>query len=270
MPGELTYPGGKGGAGVYHQIIRLMPPHALYIEPFLGKGAVMRNKRPAAANVGIDADRGVVTWWHRHRRRCWPPGRPLEVLHGDALRALASRMTMLDRQTLIYADPPYLRETRTRLFYAQEFATPEQHAALLKLLKSLARRGCMVIVSGYRSSLYMTMLEGWSLHTFRAMTRGGMREECLWFNFPPPMVLHDSRYAGIDFRDRQRLKRKADRWRRRFAGMDPLERQVIAEALADTPGSIVTPDAEYRIVTPDAEVLRIQHRQPRRSRPITQ
>lgn len=32
----MTYPGGKGNA--YHKIINLIPPHEVYIEPFLGRG----------------------------------------------------------------------------------------------------------------------------------------------------------------------------------------------------------------------------------------
>jgi 16S rRNA G966 N2-methylase RsmD len=233
---DLRYPGGKGGAGVYHQIIRRMPPHGLYVEPFLGRGAVMRHKRPAAVNVGIDADRDVVSWWRVHLHR-WPQLAPrLDVIRGNALDVLTSYLTLVDRQTLIYVDPPYLRETRTRLFYAHEFETPALHTALLKLLLKLSDRGAMVMLSGYPSKLYTTTLKRWQLHTYRSTTRGGPRLECLWFNFPPPTLLHDARYAGKDFRDRQRLKRKATRWRRRLASMDPLERQVIAEALADVDG----------------------------------
>jgi site-specific DNA-adenine methylase len=56
----VTYPGGKGGAGVYQAIINQMPPHDVYIEPFLGAGAVMRRKRPASVNLGIDIDPAVI------------------------------------------------------------------------------------------------------------------------------------------------------------------------------------------------------------------
>ena len=51
---SMSYPGGKNGAGVYQKIISLMPPHDVYIEPFLGGGAVMRLKRPASLNIGCD------------------------------------------------------------------------------------------------------------------------------------------------------------------------------------------------------------------------
>jgi len=52
----VAYPGGKAGAGVSQRIINLMPPHDVYIEPFLGDAAVMRAKRPARLNVGCDLD----------------------------------------------------------------------------------------------------------------------------------------------------------------------------------------------------------------------
>jgi len=50
------YPGGKAGAGVYQAIINQIPPHQVYVEPFLGAGAVMLRKRPAARNIGVELD----------------------------------------------------------------------------------------------------------------------------------------------------------------------------------------------------------------------
>ena len=61
-----SYPGGKGGAGVYQALINQMPPHSTYIEAFAGGGAVLRHKRPAALNVAIDrcgdALRNLAVW----------------------------------------------------------------------------------------------------------------------------------------------------------------------------------------------------------------
>lgn len=62
----MAYPGGKNGSGVYQTIINLMPPHKVYIEPFLGAGATMRMKRPAVQNIGIDCDPDAL----KHFKAC--------------------------------------------------------------------------------------------------------------------------------------------------------------------------------------------------------
>lgn len=222
-----SYPGGKNGAGVYQRLINMMPPHRTYVEPFLGGGAVMRAKRPAArASLGIDADRAPI-----EAARFWDvPG--LELIQGDALEQL--RFRRWDPHTLVYADPPYLFSTRAggdRPIYAREFGTEGEHVALLKLLASLP---CMVMVSGYPSDLYGVMLDGWRVETFQAMTRGGsMATEAVWCNFPPPAELHDYRYLGTGYRERERIKRKKARWRARLEGMPLQERYAVLSVLED-------------------------------------
>ena len=54
------YPGGKSAPGTFHRIISLMPPHEIYIEPFMGGFSIGRLKRPAKLNIGIDRDRAAV------------------------------------------------------------------------------------------------------------------------------------------------------------------------------------------------------------------
>jgi hypothetical protein len=56
----MGYPGGKAGAGVYQKIINQIPPHDVYCEPFLGEGAVMLRKRPAARTIGVEVDAAVA------------------------------------------------------------------------------------------------------------------------------------------------------------------------------------------------------------------
>jgi hypothetical protein len=45
--------------------------------------------------------------------------------------------------------------------------------------------------------------------------QGGVRTERLWFNSIPDRV-HWARGAGKDLTDRQRIKRKAETWARRY------------------------------------------------------
>jgi hypothetical protein len=66
-----------------------------------------------------------------------------------------------------------------------------------------------------------------------------VREETLWFNFEPPQVLHDSRYLGADFRERQTTKRRLLHLQDKVSRMNPIERSAFAQWLKkEYPGEI--------------------------------
>ena len=87
-----------------------------------------------------------------------------------------------------------------------------------------------MILSGYPSALYDEQLGDWNTVALQAMTRGGVRTEKLWFNFSPDRV-HWASYAGRNFTDRQRIKRKAARWARRYRALPAAERLAVLAAL---------------------------------------
>jgi DNA adenine methylase len=238
----VTYPGGKNGSGVYQKIINQMPPHRVYVEAFLGGGAIMRAKRPAMVNVGIDADRAVVMEW-----KVKPPAEVpnLTVLQEDAIVWLQDNFARLGPDCLVYADPPYLMSTRSsqRQFYAVEMAEEKEHRMLIGVLRGLK---CMVMLSGYWSQLYAEMLHDWRTYTFQAMTRGGtVAQEWVWMNFPAPVELHDYRYLGETFREREYIKRMRVRWLAKLEKMTPLKRQALLMAISElrsgsgVPGGVV-------------------------------
>ena len=190
------YPGGKGLS--FRHLINLMPPHSRYIETHLGGGAVMRNKRPAQVNVGIDIDERVAKLWERRQAYTVITGCVL-----DALPALEP-----DADTLIYADPPYLADTRrTERYYRHDYSERD-HERLLELLIGVSS---MVIVSGYPSPMYDRFLSGWHRISYQATTHNGPAEEIAWTNFTPGALLHDYRYVGSNFRERESFKRRAGR-----------------------------------------------------------
>lgn len=221
----MSYPGGKGGAGVYQQIINLMPPHTKYVEPFLGMGAIMRRKKPAFQSFGVDSDIFVIGEWANHSI----PGLIVECC--DGIRYL-KKEAEVSRHTLVYCDPPYLRSTRSSkgALYRHQM-TDEEHVQLLGVLVHLP---CMVMISGYDNPLYASMLGKWNREDFQAVTRGGsMRTESVWFNFPKPVALHDYRYVGNDFREREKFKRRHNTWKRKLARMTEQEKMAMFAAIED-------------------------------------
>jgi DNA adenine methylase len=222
----MTYPGGKNGSGVYQHIINEMPPHRVYVEPFLGHGAIMKLKKPAPASIGIDTDGDVIAHWRSLGSA--PPN--LTLLQANALDWLAS--TDFSNDTLIYCDPPYLMSTRSsqRQIYRCELKDKD-HKRLLEIIKGLP---CMVMVSGYWSEMYALALHDWRTDTFTTRTRGGkVATEWLWMNFPEPLELQDYSFLGDNFRERERIQRKIRRWKSRLLKMTPLERHAIMAAISE-------------------------------------
>jgi DNA adenine methylase len=217
---HMRYPGGKGK--VYQQIINVLPPHATYIETHLGGGAVLRHKKPAQTNIGIDLDPSVIGAWRQQF--------PLlaDFIEADAIDFLTSRQFAGDE--VIYCDPPYLPSTRRRSrIYRCEYSELDH----IRLLETLRRINCRVVVSGYPSDLYDESLRGWNTRSFPANSHHGVRSEQIWFNFDPPAQLHDASYLGRDFRERETIKRRVRRVQKRIAGLSSQEQYSIADWLDD-------------------------------------
>jgi DNA adenine methylase len=217
----MSYPGGKGASGVVQAIINQQPPHDTYIEAFLGGGSVMKAKRPAAVNVGIDLDPRPIA--------NFGVSGSAQLLCCDAKRYLRERRDWTGRE-LVYCDPPYLFSTRKNFAKMYRFEMDDNaHASLLQTISLLP---CMVQISGYPSTMYDVHLRGWRKVTFRASTRHGMQTECLWMNYPRPIALHDYRFLGFDYRERERIRRKAHRWMDRLASLPIMERLAIYSRFA--------------------------------------
>ena len=243
----MGYPGGKSSPGVFHTLINLMPPHDVYIEPFLGGGAVMAIKRRAGLNIGIDLDRDVITGW-RSRLTAKLPGassssRPALRRFGAAALAPSLEQFRFDvadgieflrgyqftGSELVYCDPPYVRSTRSSpdAIYRHEM-TDAQHLALLDVLRRLK---CMVMVSGYSSPMYAKGLKGWTATAFQTTARRGLKAEWVWMNYEKPVALHDYRFLGVGHRERQDIRRQQNRWVGRLAKMPVLRRQALLAAI---------------------------------------
>lgn len=216
----MSYPGGKNGSGVYHRIINQMPPHKVYVEAFLGGGAVMMRKRPAHVNIGLDLSLSALDKFKDE----YPYPERLDLYHDNALVYLNSNPW--DSNMLVYCDPPYLLATRSskREMYDHEMNRAEHQ----RLLDIIAQLPCMVMISGYYSEMYAEALRDWRTITYQTRTRGGTtRTEWLWMNYPEPIALHDYQYLGDNYRERERIKRKRHRWMSRLREMPHLERLAI-------------------------------------------
>ena len=213
----MGYFGSKATSGLCQAIIAMMPPHDTYIESHLGGGAIMKRKPPALRNIGIDLDPQAIANF-----KC---SYPVELINGCAHGLLAD----YDYQgsELIYSDPPYLMRSRSSGRRYRFDYDEQDHVELLGVLKRLP---CQIIVSGYPSALYDELLVGWRSVELQVMNQGGVRTEKLWFNFTVDRVYWAS-YAGKNFTDRQRVKRKAANWGKRYQALPRAERLAVLAAM---------------------------------------
>ncbi len=86
------------------------------------------------------------------------------------------------------------------------------------------------MLSGYPSKLYDDLLPNWRTIEFQVMSRGGVRTEKLWLSFAESSV-HWATFAGYNFTDRQRIKRKAQRWAENYRMLPAGERLAVLAAL---------------------------------------
>lgn len=245
-------------------LIRLMPPHLGYVEPYAGSLSVLARKAPVKIETANDLDANIITFWRvlrdrtedlervcaltphsrtehadslpllpepydelEHARRVWvrlSQGRAGQLrrtgwrFHGAAtgtgsgmarrldqyvgrFAAVATRLRSVslenrdaldviaeygrDPANLLYVDPPYLGSTRTGSTdgYALEMRDDDAHRDLAEALGSVK---AAVVLSGYPSSLYDDLYDGWTRHEATTWTGQGnnraARTEVAWIN----------------------------------------------------------------------------------------
>lgn len=216
--------GSKSADGAYQAIIANMPAHDTYIETHLGSGAIMLKKPRSLRSIGIDIDPKVIDHFKSNSH--------FELYNCDCISFLKSFDFSSAGRVLIYCDPPYLHSTRTsKKRYRFEYSI-DDHKKLIQTLSTLALPNVYIIISGYPSDLYDNLLPNWRTLEFQCMSHGGVRTEKLWFSFNG-LKPHWIDYAGSNFTDRQRIKRKAERWAKNYRSLPPNERLAIMAALLE-------------------------------------
>lgn len=228
----MQYCGGKNGSGVFQTIINRIPVHSVYVEAFAGSAAIYRRKVPAASSILVERDPEQASKLAMVART------PSTIVrNADALEVLAELIPAMGDGTFVYLDPPYVHESRRELNLYRFEMTDAQHRQLVgTLLPAMTDRGARWMLSGYRNSIYAeaSSCNGWHEHDFQAMTRRGVATETLWMNYDPAeAVIAESTYAGSDFRERERIRRKAARWAAKFEALEAMEQEAILTVLQD-------------------------------------
>jgi hypothetical protein len=223
------YDGGKNGAGVYQQIINIIPKHDIYFELFLGSGAIYRNKLPAPISFLFDIVPELIESWKSKVR----PGDILQLC--DSVLFLETSMVLINflhdtsGNCFMYLDPPYPFFTRRSMAKIYQFELSDYDHE--RLLKSCSIAKFPVAISSYKNKMYDEMLSDWNHIEFMNQTRVGPVKECVYFNYPIPEILHDYRYIGRDFRNREKIKLSNFNLLSKFSRMPAAVRNNLIEEL---------------------------------------
>lgn len=148
-----------------------------YCTPVLTRQRRGMNEQVSAWLTAVDGLADV----HQRLRR-------VEVWRRPAVQAI-KKLDHEDGKLMVYADPPYLHDTRSSVGeYGEHEMDESAHVYLLETLGSM--RGTFVL-SGYRSELYDDYAEdfGWDRLDFELPNNASSAKakqrkiECLWMNF---------------------------------------------------------------------------------------
>jgi len=240
-----NYNGGKSGSGTYQQIINLIPPHGIYLEPFAGHGGIFRKKRYAALSILNDLNKEVTDRWlklkipdcivYENLQQGYlfeKESKPIVIVKNGSYEKVLDKF-INNPQAFIYIDPPYVmnaRKSQQRL-YKFEWETDDQH---IELFSKIDNAVSAVMISSNINPLYESMYKHWHCHKFKSMTRAGMADEIIYMNYKPPEVLHDVQYLGNNYRQRDNIKRKMKRWRERLQRLPQQEKIALLSDIINT------------------------------------
>lgn len=121
-----------------------------------------------------------IKLWQAVPKRILDTAKRLKTVYIENRSALDLIPHFKREEVLIYADPPYLNETRSGgKMYAHEM-TNEDHVLLIQLLKE---HPGPVLISGYPNQIYDEQLNNWYRKFTIGFARGHKkRKEVLWLN----------------------------------------------------------------------------------------
>lgn len=233
-----NYPGSKRASGLYQFIINHIPESYLIIELFAGSSVIseklLENNCTAGKIILYEKSTQVFNQLYDK----YEGNRKVSIRNIDCFKHNLEfyNLTLRYEKVFFYIDPPYCKSTRRSDadIYEHEF-TSKDHADLFDLIKKLDGYGANILVSHYPSKMYDEHLaEQLDFNTAetQAMTRGGVATEKIYFNYDiTNLPLACSNFVGHNKIERQRIKRKKERWVKSLEKLPLHERQAIIDEI---------------------------------------
>lgn len=224
-----TYFGGKEASGVYQKIINHIRPHRVFAEPFGGNYAISRMINNNADVKAInDLDPGVYSRYPESTGKIRFRNKDYRGFCDDILAVYGTW------PCVFYFDPPYPLESikSSRAVYPFTMSDNE-HDEFLKYAISIKGKAD-VLISTFPNEMYKAGLTDWHLVEYDGWSHKGKTTEWLFLNYDPAEIteLHDARYYGRDFKERQRIARQINNMVRKIRyHPDPIIRNEVLKRI---------------------------------------
>lgn len=215
-----NYTGHKKIYGVYHKILNEVPKCSTFVEAFAGSASISKIILEHNSNIGItlnEIDKAAA----KQLLKSFPEA---NIINGDAMKLLTAYIKS-ESDHFIFIDPPYHHSTRpnsTKL-YKHEMSN-DQHRQLLNLANQSKNK---IMIIHPKCDLYDKMLEGWRRVEVKIRYHKKTSVECIYMNYDKPKSLMVDKFLGKDCWDRQRIKRKVDRFISKLKQLPELERNMM-------------------------------------------
>lgn len=217
------YTGHKGQEGVYQAIINEIPRFDRFYEVFAGSAAISSFLTVPAGAIFLNDISPTVCG---NLQKAFSGS---TVTNSCAIDLINSVPAVTDRIDVYFLDPPYLLSTKgNRNLYEFEMTDDEHLQLLLTVLAKVEKK---FIIIHPKCEMYDTYLKDWRKKEIKIRYSQKTSIECIYMNFPEPEELHTYKYLGNGCHDRQRIKRKGDRWVKKLQALPVLERNYILERL---------------------------------------
>jgi 3'-phosphoadenosine 5'-phosphosulfate sulfotransferase (PAPS reductase)/FAD synthetase/16S rRNA G966 N2-methylase RsmD len=220
----MQYPGKKANTGIVQFLINNTPFHTRYFELFAGTGHLYFSKLPAAESLLCDMNADQVAYLISNNR-----SNNTLILQTNALHLIDT--TDFTRSDFLYLDPPYpfLSRRAGRKYYRHEM-TDDDHVQLLTAVRTMDAN---IMISTRQNELYELHLSDWRKKSFSTMDRAGKVEEIIYMNYQDPELLHQYDYLGNGYIDRQRVKRKIQRFTNKLAELPTYEKHLFIQQMIE-------------------------------------
>lgn len=248
-----NYPGQKAIDGVLQKLVNVVPVHSVFVELFAGSAAL--SQALYGSDLSVPQGNAVllndlayfsvldVNNCTGHSRDSVFCALDLTVINDSlannrllfssncAVDLLQLFSSIPDQGVVLFADPPYLHETRpsnTKL-YQYEMSYADHCRFISSVLQS--SHNCIVIHP--ECDLYNDSFSSWRSMPVKIRYNRKTSHERIWCNFSAELPLHSYALLGVDSWDRQRIKRKVTRHLSKLRSLPIQEQRALVSAIVD-------------------------------------